>query len=108
MIVETQRIRDELERLHNDNIELSKQRETLLITHDVQLKKLHDQYSKQLQDAEQWPDRLQTELNRERENHRIQMNELERRLKENFLTVSKLRSPLFIALILLIVSGVKH
>ncbi len=57
------------------------------ITHDIQMKKFHDTYSIKLREAEQWPDRLQSELNREREQHRIQMNELERRLKESFLTV---------------------
>jgi hypothetical protein len=51
------------------------------------MKKLHDSYSIKLREAEQWPDRLQSELNREREQHRIQINELERRLKESFLTV---------------------
>ena len=66
---------------------MTKQRETLHITHDVQIKKLHDTYSIKLREAEQWPDRLQTELNREREQHRIQMQELEQRLKESFLTV---------------------
>ena len=58
------------------------------ITHDIQTKKLHDTYSVQLQQAEQWPDRLQTELTREREHHRIQLEELERRLKEGFSAVS--------------------
>ncbi len=57
------------------------------ITHDVHMKKLHDTYGIKLREAEQWPDRLQSELNHEREQHRIQMNELERRLKESFLTV---------------------
>jgi hypothetical protein len=84
---ESKTIRSELERLHNENIELIKQRETLNITHDVHMKKLHDTYGIKLREAEQWPDRLQSELNREREQHRIQMNELERRLKESFLTV---------------------
>lgn len=60
------------------------------ITHDIQIKKIHDSYSIKLRDAEQWPDRLQTELNHQREQHRIQMIELERRLKDNFTTVSKL------------------
>ena len=54
---------------------------------NIQIKKLHDIYSIKLREAEQWPDRLQSELNREREQHRIQMNEFERRLKESFLTV---------------------
>ena len=85
---ESNKLRFELERLHNANIELTKQRETLNITHDVQIKKLHDTYSIKLREAEQWPDRLQSELNREREKHRIQLNELEQRLNENFLTVS--------------------
>ncbi len=84
---ESKTIRSELERLHNENVELTKQRETLHITHDVQIKKLHDTYSKKLHEAEQWPDRLQSDLNREREQHRIQMNELERRLKESFVSV---------------------
>jgi DNA repair ATPase RecN len=84
---ESKTIRSELERLHNENIELTKQRETLNITHDIQIKKLHDSYAIKLREAEQWPDRLQSQLNREREQHRIQMNELERRLKESFLTV---------------------
>ncbi len=84
---ESKTIRSELERFHNENIELTKQRETLNITHDIQMKKLHDSYSIKLREAEQWPDRLQSELNREREQHRIQINELERRLKESFLTV---------------------
>ena len=86
-IAESEQIRRELERLHNENIELTKQRETLHITHDIQLKKLHDTYSTKLREAEQWPDRLQSELNREREQHRIQLDELERRLKESFTTV---------------------
>ena len=63
-------------------------RETLHITHDIQMKKLHDTYSVQLQHAEQWPDRLQTELTRERDHHRSQLDELERRLKESFAAVS--------------------
>ncbi|CAF0895169.1 unnamed protein product [Rotaria sp. Silwood1] len=84
--LELKTIRSELERLHNENIELTKQRETLHITHDIQMKKIHDTYSIKLREAEQWPDRLQTELNREREQHRIQIHELEQRLKENFLT----------------------
>ncbi|CAF3576825.1 unnamed protein product [Rotaria sordida] len=79
-------IRSELERIHNENIELTKQRETLIITHDIQIKKLHDTYSIKLREAEQWPDRLQTELKREREQYQIQIHELEQRLKENFLT----------------------
>ena len=86
-IAESEIIRRELERLHNENIELTKQKETMNITHDIQIKKLHDNYSIKLRDVEQWPDRLQMELNHEREQHRIQINELERRLKENFTTV---------------------
>ncbi|CAF2941831.1 unnamed protein product [Rotaria sp. Silwood2] len=81
---ESDTIRRELERLHNENIELTKQRETLNITHDIQIKKLHDTYATKLHEAEQWPDRLQTELNHHREQNRIQMMELERQLKENF------------------------
>ncbi|CAF0764701.1 unnamed protein product [Rotaria sp. Silwood1] len=82
--LESETIRRELERLHNENIELTKQRETLNITHDIQIKKLHDTYAIRLQEAEQWPDRFQTDLNHQREQHRIQMMELERQLKENF------------------------
>lgn len=41
-----------------------------------------------LREAEQWPDRLQSELTREREQHQIQINELERHLRENFLAVN--------------------
>ncbi|CAF3746890.1 unnamed protein product [Adineta steineri] len=78
--------RSELQRLHNENVELTKQQETLHITQDIQIKKLHDNYSNKLREAEQWPDRLQLELKREREQHRTQMNEFERRLKENFVT----------------------
>ncbi|CAF0717704.1 unnamed protein product [Adineta steineri] len=77
-------LRRELENLHSENIELTKQKETLCITHDLQIKKLHGNYATKLREAEQWPDRLQTELKHEREQHRIQMIELERRLKENF------------------------
>ena len=77
-------IRSELERLHNENIELTKQKETLQITHDIQIKKLHDNYAIKLRDAEQWPDRLQAELNHERQQHQKQLIELEQRLKENF------------------------
>jgi hypothetical protein len=58
------------------------------ITHDIQMKKLQDSYSMKLREAEQWPDRLQMELKHEREQNRIQMIELEHRLKENFNTVS--------------------
>jgi len=78
----------ELDRLRQENIELNKQRETLIITHDVQLKKLDDSYSTKLHEAEQWPDRLQKELNHEREQHRLAKNELERQLRESFRTVS--------------------
>ncbi|CAF3575245.1 unnamed protein product [Rotaria socialis] len=85
-ILESKTTRAKLERLHDDNTELRKQRETLEITHDIQIKKLHDSYSIKLHDAEKWPDHLQTELNREREQHRIQMHELEQRLTESFLT----------------------
>ena len=66
---------------------MNKQRETLIITHDIQLKKLHDSYSTKLHEAEQWPDRLQKELNHEREQHRIARNELERHLRESFQNV---------------------
>ncbi len=86
-LAESKIIRSELERLHHENIELTKQRETLNITHDIQMKKIHDTYAMKLREAEQWPDRLQSELNREREQHRIQINELERQLKESFLMV---------------------
>jgi hypothetical protein len=82
-------IRVELERLHMDNIELNQQRQTTQIKHEIQMKKLHDQYAKQLHDAEQWPDRLQTELTRERESHRLQIIDVETRLKQNFLLVSE-------------------
>lgn len=68
---------------------LLKCRETSQIIHDVQLKKIRDSYASQLRDAEQWPDRLQAELNREREQHRVQLTELERRLSEGFLAVSE-------------------
>ena len=85
---ESETIRHELERLHNENIELNKQKETLHITHDIQIKKLHDNYSNKLREAEQWPDRLQAELNHERQQHQKQIIELERRLKENFTAVS--------------------
>lgn len=78
----------EIERLHEENIELKKQKETLNIAHDIQMKKIHDSYSVKLREAEQWPDRLQTALNHEREQHRIQMLELERRLKESFINVN--------------------
>ena len=89
---ELQTIRRELERLHHENIELTKQKETMNITHDIQMKKLQENYSIKLREAEQWPDRLQMELKREREQHRIQMDELEHRLKENFTAVSQLYS----------------
>jgi hypothetical protein len=52
------------------------------------MKKLRDSNSIKLRDAEQWPDRLQSELNREREQHKIQINEFEHRLKESFITVN--------------------
>ncbi|CAF4288477.1 unnamed protein product, partial [Adineta steineri] len=84
--LELKKNRSELQRLHNENVELTKQQETLHITQDIQIKKLHDNYSNKLREAEQWPDRLQLELKREREQHRTQMNEFERRLKENFVT----------------------
>ena len=54
------------------------------------MKKLHDNYAIKLREAEQWPDRLQSELKHEREQHRLQMGELERRLKENLTTVSSI------------------
>ena len=44
-----------------------------------------------MHEIEKWPDHLQTELNHEREKHRTQMIELERRLKENFATVCQLK-----------------
>lgn len=87
-VAELEIIRRELERLHNENIELTKQKETLNITHDIQIKKLHDNYAIKLREIEQWPDRLQSELNHEREQHHLQMTQLERQLKENFAIVS--------------------
>ncbi|UJR10636.1 hypothetical protein I4U23_014832 [Adineta vaga] len=84
--LESKRIRSDLQRLQNENIELAKQRETLYITHDIQMKKLHDSYATKLREAEQWPDRLQSELKHEREQHRTQINDLERRLKESLVT----------------------
>jgi hypothetical protein len=51
------------------------------------MKKLHETYLIKLREAEQWPDRLRSELNREREQHRVKMNELELSLKESFATV---------------------
>ena len=92
IVAELETIRRELERLHNENIELTKQKETINITHDIQMKKLQDSYSMKLREAEQWPDRLQMELKQVREQHRIQMIELENRLKENFTTVSQFNS----------------
>ena len=53
------------------------------------MKKLRESYAIKLREAEQWPDRLQSELKHEREQHRTQLNELERRLKENFTAVSE-------------------
>ena len=76
-----------MQRLQNENIELTKQRETLHITHDVQMKKVHENHAAKLREAEQWPDRLQADLKNEREQHRAQMNDLERRMKEAFATV---------------------
>ena len=59
------------------------------ITHDIQFKKFQDNYSIKLREAEQWPDRFQKELNQQREQHKLQITELERRLKDNFITVSR-------------------
>lgn len=56
------------------------------------MKKLHETYAQQLREAEQWPDRLQKELNREREQHRLQLHELEQRLTENFNAVRSLNN----------------
>ncbi|CAF1253041.1 unnamed protein product [Adineta ricciae] len=84
--LEAKKIRSELQRLQNENIELTKQRETLHITHDVQMKKVHENHAAKLREAEQWPDRLQADLKCEREQHRAQMNDLERRMKEAFAT----------------------
>ena len=70
-------------------------RETLQIVHEIQMKKLQENYSERIRDAEQWPDRLQSELNREREQHRIELIELERRLKENFAAVRNRISLIF-------------
>ncbi|CAF1156456.1 unnamed protein product [Adineta ricciae] len=67
---ESDTIRRELERLHNENIELTKQKETTYITHDIQVKKLRESYAVKLREAEQWPDRLQSELKHEREQQR--------------------------------------
>lgn len=86
-LVESEKIRRELGRIHDENIELTKQKDVLIITHDLQMKKLQDNYSSKLREAEQWPDRLQTELQHQREQHRIQMIELEKRLTDNFTTV---------------------
>lgn len=87
-LAQSKMLRVEFERLHEENIELIKQRETTHITHDVQIKKLHDSYAMKLREAEKWPDRLQSELTREREQHQIQINEIERRLRENYLAVN--------------------
>ena len=51
------------------------------------MKKLHETYSNKLREAEHWPDRLQTELKQQREQHRQQLIELEQRLTANFTTV---------------------
>lgn len=87
-LVESEKIRRELARFHDENIELTKQKDVLIITHDLQMKKLQENYSNKLREAEQWPDRLQTELKHQREQHRLQMIELEQRLTENFTTVN--------------------
>lgn len=86
-LVESEKIRRELARFHDENIELTKQKDTLIITHDIQMKKLHETYSNKLREAEHWPDRLQTELKQQREQHRQQLIELEQRLTNNFTTV---------------------
>lgn len=52
------------------------------------MKKLHDSYSNKLREVEHWPDRLQTELKQQREQHRQQLIELEQRLTNNFTTVN--------------------
>lgn len=84
---ESKLIRAEVERLHEENLELNKQRQTTSISHEIQMKKLHETYAIKLREAEQWPDRLQTELNQQRDQHQIEITELERRLRENFLAV---------------------
>ena len=77
-------MRDELDRLRNDQSEWTKQKDKSHVMSDVQMKRLHDDHSAQLQQAEQRADRLQFESNREREQHRAQLSELEHRLQANF------------------------
>ena len=59
-------------------------REAMSLAHQCQITQLKDNFKEKLKSNEDWPKRVEEELNKERAKHLNEMETFETRLKENF------------------------
>ena len=56
----------------------------MTLAHQCQITQLKDTFKEKLRNAEDWPEKLAAELNKERDKHNNEMRRLESELSENF------------------------
>jgi len=60
----------------------------MTLAHQCQMTQLKDNFKEKLKSNDDWPKRVEDELNKERAKHLSEMDTLETRLKENFQIVT--------------------
>ena len=65
----------------------------MTLAHQCQITQLKDSFKEKLRQNSDWPDKLATELAKEREKFSAEMEKLENSLKENFKMVFQIALP---------------
>ncbi|KAI8489857.1 Leucine-, glutamate- and lysine-rich protein 1 [Branchiostoma belcheri] len=81
---EAQEIKSALMKAQEELKMLKDERELMVVSHQNRIDQLRDSFRKKLQEAEQWPGKMEDILRQERENCTRQLEDLEFRLKESY------------------------
>jgi septum formation inhibitor MinC len=55
-----------------------------MIAHQCQMSQLKDNFKEKLKSSEDWPNKLNIELEKEQQKHKKQLNDIEKNLLDNF------------------------
>ncbi|XP_078617197.1 uncharacterized protein LOC144885228 isoform X2 [Branchiostoma floridae x Branchiostoma japonicum] len=81
---EAQEVKSALMKAQEELKMLKDERELMVVSHQNRIDQLRDSFRKKLQEAEQWPGKMEDILRQERENCARQLEDLEFRLKESY------------------------
>ncbi len=77
-------LKNEIKHLNERILDMESERKSMTLAHQCQITQLKDTFKEKMRSIEDWPDKLNSELSKEREKHNQEMKKLEHELNQNF------------------------